>query len=52
MSHRGGLGRISTIENPFITADNLTPQKARILLILALAKTQAKDELKRIVQTH
>ena len=52
MSHRGGLGRISTIENPFITADNLTPQKARILLMLALAKTQAKDEVKRIVQTH
>jgi L-asparaginase len=52
MSHRGGLGRISTTDNPFITGDNLTPQKARILLMLALAKTQAKDELKRIVQTH
>jgi L-asparaginase len=57
MSHRGGLGRISTIDNPFITADNLTPQKARILLMLALAKAGAngapsKDELKRIIQTH
>ena len=52
MSNRGGLGRISTLETPYITADNLTPQKARILLMLALAKTTSPDELKRLVQTH
>ncbi len=52
VSHRGGLGRISTSENPFITADNLTPQKARVLLMLALAKTTSTEELKRIVHTH
>lgn len=52
ISHRGGLGRISTTDNPFITGDNLTPQKARILLMLALAKTQDKEALRRIVQTH
>ena len=37
MSNRGGLGRINT-ENPYISADNLTPQKARVLAMLALAK--------------
>lgn len=35
-SHRGGLGRIDT-GREYISADNLTPQKARILLMLALA---------------
>jgi L-asparaginase len=52
MTNRGGLGRISTIENPYITADNLTPQKARIVLMLALAKAQSPDEIRRLVQTH
>lgn len=36
MSHRGGRGRIQT-GRTFTSADNLTPQKARILLMLALA---------------
>lgn len=36
MSHRGGTGRVQT-GREFTSADNLTPQKARILLMLALA---------------
>lgn len=51
MSNRGGLGRINT-PNDYLTADNLTPQKARILLMLALAKTKSLDEIRRLVTTH
>jgi L-asparaginase len=52
MSHRGGIGRIDTTDNPYISADNLSPQKARILLMLALAKSPAPDALKRVFATH
>lgn len=47
MSHRGGRGRIQT-GRPFTSADNLTPQKARILLMLALAHGAQPDELEEI----
>ncbi|MDX1499776.1 MAG: asparaginase [Woeseiaceae bacterium] len=47
MSHRGGLGRIQT-GRPFTSADNLTPQKARILLMLALAHGVQPDELEAV----
>ncbi len=47
MSHRGGLGRIQT-GRPFTSADNLTPQKARILLMLALAHGVQPDELEEV----
>jgi L-asparaginase len=47
MSHRGGRGRIQT-GRPFTSADNLTPQKARILLMLALADGAQPDELEDI----
>ncbi len=47
MSHRGGLGRIQT-GRPFTSADNLTPQKARILLMLALAHGVQPDELQEV----
>lgn len=36
----------------FITADNLNPQKARILLMLALSKTQNIDEIQEIFDTY
>lgn len=36
----------------FITADNLNPQKARVLLMLALSKTQNIDEIQKIFDTH
>lgn len=47
MSHRGGRGRIQT-GRPFTSADNLTPQKARILLMLALAHGAQPDELEDV----
>jgi L-asparaginase len=47
MSHRGGYGRVQT-GREFISADNLTPQKARILLMLALANTVPADRLQQI----
>ena len=47
MSHRGGRGRVQT-GRPFTSADNLTPQKARILLMLALAQGATGDELQEI----
>lgn len=49
MSHRGGLGRISTA-NAFISADNLTPQKARVLLMLALARDPST--VKQVFASH
>ncbi len=47
MSHRGGRGRVQT-GRPYTSADNLTPQKARILLMLALASGAQPDELQDI----
>ncbi|HLS36038.1 MAG TPA: asparaginase [Bacillota bacterium] len=35
-----------------ITADNLSPQKARILLMLALQKTKNIDEIQELFYTH
>ena len=51
MSHRGGLGRIATT-NPFLSADNLTAQKARILLMLGLANGMDEAGLRRLFATH
>jgi L-asparaginase/Glu-tRNA(Gln) amidotransferase subunit D len=31
-----------------LIADNLTPQKARLLLMLALSRTKAPDEIARM----
>ena len=36
----------------FISADNLTPQKARLLLALALTRTQEAREIERIFATY
>ena len=47
MSHRGGRGRIQT-GRTFTSADNLTPQKARILLTLALANGVASPDLQQV----
>jgi L-asparaginase len=35
-----------------LIADNLNPQKARILLTLALTKSQNPDEIMRIFRTY
>ena len=50
MTNRGGIGRI--LPNPkrshYIWGDNLVPQKARILLMLALTKTKDRKEIQRM----
>jgi L-asparaginase len=55
-STRAGSGRVFSTtklaEAGFIPADNLTPQKARILLALALTKTSDPEEIKRIFATY
>ncbi len=52
MTHRGGMGRVRiNNERPYyIWGDNLTAQKARILLMLALTKTKDPKELQRMFQ--
>ena len=56
MTNRGGMGRVTDTrasENrPLIWGDNLTPPKARILLMLALTATKDRAEIQRIFQTY
>lgn len=55
-STRGGSGRvvdsIRLRRNGFVVADNLTPQKARILLALALTVTCNREEIERIFREY
>jgi L-asparaginase len=55
-STRAGSGRTfrsSRLEaNGLLIADNLNPQKARILLTLALTRSQNPDEIMRIFRTY
>jgi len=51
MSHRGGRGRVQT-SRPFTSADNLTPQKARILLMLALEHGATGDALENVFGSY
>ena len=56
MTNRGGMGRvIDTRANegrPLIWGDNLTPLKARILLMLALTTTRDPGEIQQIFQKY
>ena len=56
MTNRGGMGRVTDTRpkeaRPLIWGDNLTPQKARILLMLALTTTKNHAELQRIFASH
>jgi L-asparaginase len=53
MSNRGGLGRINTnVPEGYLSADNLTPQKARVLAMLALARDPSADFVKRVLASH
>ena len=56
MSSRAGSGRVFAttpmVTRGFLTADNLTPQKARILLSLALTVTSKPREIERIFATY
>jgi L-asparaginase len=52
LSQRAGMGRVKPSKGrpQLIAADNLTPQKARILLMLGLTKTKDVKELQHIFQ--
>ncbi|HEY4253966.1 MAG TPA: asparaginase [Roseomonas sp.] len=56
MGCRAGSGRVfrtsKIAKSDFIVADNLTPQKARILLALALTKTTDQAEITRMFETY
>jgi len=56
MTHRGGMGRLHDTRpkesRPLVWGDNLTPQKARILLMLALTTTKNGAELQKIFETY
>ena len=53
---RAGSGRVLALgashAHGSVTADNLTPQKARILLMLGLARTRDRVELQRMFNTY
>ncbi len=55
-SSRVGTGvvtpRSTDAEPGYLTADNLNPQKARILLMLALTKTKDPKEIQRMFKTY
>ena len=55
-SNRTGNGRVVAQDEHdklgMIPGDNLNPQKARILLMLALTKTQDRQEIKRMFQQY
>jgi L-asparaginase len=56
ISSRAGSGRTFAPSKMraagFIQADNLTPQKTRILLAMALTKTQVRAEIQRMFDTY
>jgi L-asparaginase len=51
-SHRGGRGRPAKRYPEFIDADNLNPQQARLLLMLALTKTSNPNEIQRMFDEY
>jgi L-asparaginase len=55
-SSRTGNGRVIARDEydamGMVPADNLSPQKARILLMLALTKTHDRSEIARIFATY
>lgn len=57
-SSRGGAGRVvrngeeKDDKNDFVVADNLNPQKARILLMLALTKTNDTKKIQEMFYTY
>lgn len=55
-SSRAGSGRVpqrkGLLKRGFVSADNLNPQKARVLLMVALSQTSDIDELRRIFATY
>ena len=54
-SHAGSgraMARRAAAERGFLFGDNLSPRKARILLMLALAATHDKGEIQRMLETY
>lgn len=55
-SSRGGAGRVlpraRDIEAGIVYADNLNPQKARVLAVLALSATEDRDEIRRMFEQY
>jgi L-asparaginase len=51
MGNRGGRGRIQSTRE-FISADNLTAQKARILLMMSLAHNIPADEIEEVFMNY
>ncbi len=51
-SSRTGTGVCSPDDPEVIPADTLTPQKARVLLMLALTRTNNRDEIARMFQEY
>ena len=52
ISSRTGTGITSVKDTRFISADTLNPQKARILLMLALTQTQNRDRIAGIFRNY
>ena len=56
MTNRGGTGRITDMrgkeKRPLVFGDNLTPQKARVLLMLALTTTRDLAQIQRIFERY
>ncbi len=58
ITNRGGVGRVMDIHPRYrsrpnwISGDNLTPQKARILLMVALTRIQSGRDLQRVFQEY
>jgi L-asparaginase len=59
ITNRGGMGRVrdtrsgsADAKRHFVWGDNLTPQKARILLMLALTRTKDPREVQRIFSEY
>jgi L-asparaginase len=55
-SNRTGSGRVVPLgaydERGMIPADTLNPQKARVLLMLALTRTRDLDEIRRMFSEY
>ena len=51
-SQRGGRGRPVNRYPEFIDGDNLTPQQARLLLMLALTRTTEKKSIEKMFQEY
>ena len=56
VSSRAGSGRVlprkTLREGGFVVADNLNPQKARVLAMLALTRTEDAAEVQRMFDTY